>query len=587
MSTVEQTQSAPMVDPILVSVVRNRLDVVTKEMGQVMLRTTRSPIFSEARDFVTAIFDRHGRNVAQTSYIPVLVNATPWAIERFSEAFADDMADGDIYILNDPHKGNNHPPDITIAKPVIHEGELAYWTLSKGHHVDVGGKGVVGYNPLAQTVYEEGMLFGPTKLYEAGRPNRALLDFFFNNLMLAPLVQGDLEAQIGAVQVGERLVRGLIAKYGTPTLDRVEEAMLDAAERQMREALLAIPDGAYEGEALVDSDGLGTERIRIAVRTTVAGDEITFDYSGSDPQVPGYLNSPIPNTVSATFVALYLCTDATIPRVEGATRPVHVVAPPGLVVNPLPPAPTTLCTTAANEALMEAVFDSLSKAIPDRVPAGWSRMFMPNTTGMNPNTGRPFGELHAIARGGAGAMRGVDGYDHLGSVITLGGFRSSDPELFELTTPFFLRRYGYLTDSGGAGAARGGLGILAEFEVQADGLGCVDWGSGALPETAAAGRHGGSAAIHNHHTVIAPDGSTTEPRPNQFVSLGRGDVFRIVAGGGGGYGDPRERPIERVAEDVRQGYVSVEAAREAYGVEVSADGVVDEAQTARLRASAS
>lgn len=578
--------STTTVDPVLVSVVRNRLDVATKEMGQVMLRTTRSPIFSEARDFVTAIYDRRGRIIAQTSYIPVLVNATPWAIEQFAETFADDMAEGDIYILNDPHKGNNHPPDITIAKPILHEGELAYWTVSKGHHVDVGGKGVVGYNPLAASVFEEGMLFGPTKLYEAGKPNRALIDFFLNNLMLAPLVQGDLEAQIGAVQVGDRLVRELIAKYGMDSLERLENALMDAAERQMRDALSAIPDGTYEGEALVDSDGLGTERIRIAVRTTVEGDEITFDFSDSAPQVPGYLNSPLANTVSATCVGLYVCIDPSIPRVEGANRPVHVFAPPGLVVNPLPPAPTTLCTTSLNEALIEAIFDSLSKAIPERVPAGWSRMFMPNTTGMNPNTGMPFGELHAIARGGSGAVREVDGYDHIGSVITLGGFRSSDPELFELTTPYMLRRYGYLTDSAGAGTTRGGLGVLAEFEVQADGLGCVDWGSGALPETAASGRSGGLPGIPNHHTVVHPDGSSMEPRPNQFVPLARGDVFRIVAGGGGGYGDPRERPPAAVAEDVRQGYVSADAARDVYCVALEADGAVDEAETARLRSEA-
>jgi N-methylhydantoinase B len=584
MSTLQEPPRTTAVDPVLVSVVRNRLDVITKEMGQVMLRTTRSPIFSEARDFVTAIYDRHGRNVAQTSYIPVLVNATPWAVERFAEAFADDMADGDVYILNDPHRGNNHPPDITIAKPILEDGELVYWALSKGHHVDVGGKGVVGYNPLAQTVYEEGMLFGPTKLYEAGRPNRALIDFFLNNLLLAPLVQGDLEAQIGAVQVGERLTRGLLAKYGLETLDGLIDAMLDAAERQMREAIAAIPDGSYRGEALVDSDGQGTERISIAVTAEVAGDEITLDFTGSDAQVPGYLNSPLPNTVSAAFVALYLCVDPAIPRVEGATRPVHVVAPAGTVVNPLPPAPTTLCTTSGAEAIVEAIHAALAQAVPDRVPAGWSRMFMPNTTGMNPNTGMPFGELHAISRGGSGAVRETDGYDHIGSVVTLGGFRASDPELFELTTPFLLRSYGYLTDSAGAGRTRGGLGIQAEFEVQADGLGCVDWGSGALPETAATGRQGGRPGIPNHHVVTRPDGSTLEPRPNQFVPIARGDVVRLVAGGGGGYGDPRERPAARVAHDVRQGYVSAEAGRREYGVALAPDGSVDEGATARLRA---
>ncbi len=573
------------VDPILVSVIKNRLDVITKEMGQVMLRTTRSPIFSEARDFVTAIYDRYGRNIAQTSYIPVLVGATPWAIRAFAEAFEDDMQDGDIYILNDPYKGNNHSPDITIAKPVFYEGKLAYWALSKGHHIDIGGKGVVGYNPLATSIYDEGLQIPPVKLYEAGKPNKSLIRLFLNNVILAPLVEGDLEAQIGAVQVGERLIKKLVGKYGMSCLDQVTEAMLDAAERQMRAAIRNIPDGIYTGEAIVDNDGLHEEpRVHIRVTSTVSGDEITFDFNESDSQVDGYLNSPIPNTVSATHIGLYLTIEPTIPRNEGATRPIHVLADSGKVVNPLPPAPVVLCTVSATEAIVEAVLDSLSHAMPERVPAGWSRMFMPNTTGINYKNQRPFGELHAISRGGSGAMpNGVDGYDHIGSVVTLGGFRASDPEIFELTTPFLLRYYGYQQDSGGPGESRGGLGITAEFEIGADNLGCVDWGNGALPETAAVGRQGGHSGIPNYHRIIHADGSMYEPHPNQFIEIRKGDHFQIVAGGGGGYGDPRKRPVERVLHDVKEGFVSVKQAREMYAVVTDEHGALDAEATAKLR----
>jgi N-methylhydantoinase B len=580
MNTATATQ-----DPILVSVVRNRLDHITKEMGQVMLRTTRSPIFSEARDFVTAIYDRRGNKIAQTSYIPILVDATPWAMREFEARFGDDLAEGDIYILNDPYKGNNHSPDITIVKPVFIGGEHAFWTLSKGHHIDIGGKGVVGYDPSATSVQDEGMLFPATKLYSAGVPNQALIDVFLNNVVLAPLVQGDLEAQVGAVNVGERQLHRLAAKYGVTRLEAVIDDMLDATEREVRAAISQIPDGMYHGTSYADNDGIVSEPIKYDVVATVKGTDITFDLSGSSPQVPGYINSPMCNTASAVSIGLFLCLDPKVPHNDsGASRPIEVVAAEGTVVNPLPPAPVVLCTTAGVEAIVEAVLDALSKAVPQDVPAGWSRMFMPNTTGWNPLNDRPFGELHAISRGGSGGNAYADGYDHVGSVVTLGGFRASDPEMFELTTPYLLRRYEYLPDSAGPGEHRGGLGIRAEFEILATGLRCVDWGSGALEKTAAIGRQGGLSGSRNRHVIHRVDGTEVETRPNQFVEINKGDVYRIEAGGGGGYGDPARRNVEVVARDVREGVVSPAQAREAYKVVVDPDGTVDHTATQRLRA---
>ena len=241
------TDNAPNVDQIKVSVIANRLDAISKEIGQTMLRTSRSPIFSEARDFVTAIFDAKLRLVAQTAYIPVIMGALPYAVKGIVESFEGDIDEGDIFILNDPYRGNNHPPDITIIKPVFDAGEVAFWSVSKGHHADVGGGGVAGYNPAATNVWEECIRIPPAKLYMQGKPNKGLWDMILLNVHLPFIVEGDLHCQVGAVTIGARSLEALLEKYGRPTLDTAIDAIFDASEKQMRTAINEVPDGTLSG----------------------------------------------------------------------------------------------------------------------------------------------------------------------------------------------------------------------------------------------------------------------------------------------------------------------------------------------------
>lgn len=572
-------------DSIQVSVVRNRLDHITKEMGQTMLRTARSPIFSEARDFVTVIFDAKGEKIAQTSYIPILVDATPTALAEMIRVFGEAVAEGDIYVLNDPYAGNNHGPDVTFAKPVFVNGVHRYWTVSKGHMIDIGGKGVVGYNPLSESVRDEGMHFGATRVFAKGAPNEEWFALFYNNLMMPDIVQADMQACFGAVNVGERLLQSLEAKLGAQTIDYIVEDMLASSEATIRDAIRVIPDGVYEGESVADNDGLTGRPVRFHVKMTVSGDSIEFDLSGSDDQVPGYINSPLCNTASAISLAMYTCLDPDTPHSDsGVSKPISVIARAGSVANPLPPAPVVLCTTSGVEAIIEAATQALAKALDDKVPAGWSRMFIPNTAGYNPFTGRMYGEMHTFVRGGSGATPTADGYDTLGSVVSLGGMRASCPEMLELSTPFLLHHYEYVPDSGGAGRNRGGLGVSADFELLADGIRSVAWGSGELPETAAAGRAGGHRANPNSHYVLKKNGEKVPFHPNAFLDIEKGDHFVINAGGGGGWGDPVQRDPQLVRTDVIAGVVTADAARELYKVALTESLDVDEDATARLRA---
>lgn len=583
MSTTE-TKS----DPILVAVIGNALDGITKEIGQTMLRTSRSQIFVEARDFATSIFSADVRLLAQTHYIPVIGGATVFAQKAISDAFGDDIHEGDVFIHNDPYNGGSHLPDITVTRPVFWEGELVFWALTKGHNADVGGGGVVGFNPGAQDVQEEGVRIPPVKIVDRGELRKDVWDLILSGVRLRALVEGDIRCQIGATAIGERRLLDLLAKYGPGTIALATDELLDASERQVRAEIARIPDGEYSAQRSIDNDGIEKDRIQsIALTVKVSGDEITFDFSKSDPQARGFINSPIANTVSSTHLALFGAIDSDIRYNHGATLPVKVIAPEGSIVNPLAPAPVAACTVPTCETIAETVWIALAQAVPELVHATWSRWCTPASAGMNPRTGRHFADLHFLGKGGSGATQGFDGWDHLAPANTLGGLRSPDPELHELDTPYLLEQVEYEQDSAGAGEWRGGLGVRYRWKVLADGIACATYGSGFIKETTPIGLMGGGGGITQELTITHATGDQEKVETNSFYTLNSGDVFEVVSSGGGGFGDPRLRGAELVARDVREGVVSIESAREHYGVALDPETltVIDE-ETAALRAGA-
>jgi len=577
--------NAESIGPILLSVIFNRLNSITKEMGQTMLRTSRSPIFSEARDFVTAIYDRQLRLVAQTAYIPVLLAATPWAVRSIAETYAGDIHPGDVFILNDPYRGNNHLPDFTVTRPVFVDGELCFWSVTKGHQADTGGGGAAGYHPAGRDVWDEGLRIPPAKLYERGTVNRGMWELILSNVRLRFLVEGDLHCLIGAATLGERHVAALVEKYTITTIDAVIERVLAASEKHMREEIRKIPNGIYRAERQIDNDGIVRDRpVTIRLRVEVQDDSVVFDYSESDPQVQGYVNSPFPNTASATYLTMFTVVDPELAHNEGAMRPISIVAPSGSVLNPREPAPSTACTVLTSETITEAGWLALSQAVPERVQAAWGRWCAPATTGMNPRTGRPFGEIHFLSKGGGGATAGFDGWDHIGTVICLGGLRSPDPELHELVNPYFLQHLEYQQDSAGPGKWRGGMGVTYRWRVEADDILCANFGSGTQAATAPFGLQGGQAAPPNRQILHHTDGREEAVTVNSMSTLYKGQEVEIVASGGGGFGNPMERSIERVVQDVRDGLVSIESAQKDYGVVIDPDTfVVDEEASAQLR----
>jgi N-methylhydantoinase B len=555
-------------DPISVAVISNRLTAITKEMGQIMLLTSRSPIFSESRDFVTAIFDSQGRLVAQTSYIPVLLGAIPFALEAIRGRFKpDELHPGDVIVGNDPYQGNSHLPDVTIARPVFYQEQLAFWAVTKGHQADLGGGGVAGYNPTAKTVWEEGLRLPPIKLYSKGEYQKDIWDFILLNVKSPHLVEGDLHCQIGAASRGEEALIELLDRYGRNTVDAAIDSYIDATERAMASAIKRIPDGSYSGESRIDNDGIEMDQalcIRVAVK--VEGERLTFDFGGSDPQSQGFVNSPFANTASVCFQALFACIGASIPINFGSLELIQIVAPEGSIVNCRPPAPTTASTLVTCAAIAESIWIALAEAIPDQVQAGWGRRCAPMTAGKNPRTGRAFVCTHHNCKGGSGATEGYDGWNHTGPVSNMGGSRATDPEIFELAYPYRLFEYEFAQDTAGAGKWRGGVGAVLRWKVETPEIQCVTVGSGMLEETRSFGLFGGKPGSLPVMRVTGAGGKTREIGVNRFYDISQGDVFELISQGGGGFGDPFERPPEQVRDDVVNGFVSVARALEDYGV---------------------
>jgi len=576
----------PVIDPILVAVIGNRFDAITKEIGQTMLRTSRSPIFSEARDFVTGIFDKHSRLVAQTAYIPVLMGCLPYSVKSIADHFKNDIYEGDVFILNDPYSGNNHPPDITVAKPVFWQGELQFWSISKGHHADVGGGGVAGYNPESTSIFEECIRIPPSRLYHKGVYQRDIWNMILKNVFLDFLVEGDLNCQVGACNIGERGLLALLDKYGVKTLYTAIDEIFDASEKHMRTEIAKIPSGKYYAERLIDHDGVNKETmIKIGVEVTVDHDSLTFDLSASDKQVAGYVNSTIANTASACFLAILTTIDSDFAFNEGALRPMKVIAPVGSVVNCTFPAPTTCSTISTAAPIIETIWLALAEAIPQQVQACWGRWCAPATLGFNPNTGRPFADIHFMCKGGAGATYGFDGWDHMGVVVTSGGLRAPDPELHEMSSPYYILDYEYLPDSAGAGKWRGGMGTVYRWRVDAPGIRAANFGGGVNDVTAPYGLQGGKNAPKNVLYIKKASGEVIHVGAESLYDLEVGDIFEIYESGGGGFGNPLERPIDKVAKDVRDGLVSVKAAKEDYGIIIDPLSFqVDTVATSQLRA---
>ena len=570
------------VDPITMSVVFHRLGTINEEMGITMMRTSRSPIFAEVHDFSCAICDWVPRIVAQVDGVPSHTASSMMAARAIVKKFRDEIKPGDVYMINDPYEGGTHLADATVVKPVYYDGELLFMAINRAHHLDVGGLVAGSYSPEAKEIFHEGIRIPAIRIYENDEPIQYILDLLKINTRMPDLFESDVRAQVASCNVAEKRLLEMAEEFGAEPLKEILDAIQDYAGEMMRAEIAKIPDGVYEGEAVLDDDGFDRRDIKVKCTVKVEGEEVWVDFDGTDPQTTGFINSPFANSCTSVYVALLLCVSPEVPHNEGAYRPIHISAPEGTLVNPLPPAPVASCTLDTACAVLEAMYDALAKALPDRAPAAWNRWCGPAKSGIDPRSGEFYVNYAFCGMGGGGAMPYQDGPSYVGDGIDLGGLTAPNIETNELDSPHITEYHEFVTDSGGAGKWRGGLGVRYSIKFYDHDPFLAIFGDGV--KNPPFGLYGGLPGSTNY--LVINEGTEEEDvlPAKGMRQLKAGDVYSIRSSGGGGWGRPYERDAERVLDDVRNGYVSLEAAEKVYGV-VIRDGEVDEQATVQLRSS--
>jgi len=569
-------------DPITLEVIRNRFDVIAEEMQTALERAAYSTVL-KAGDGSCAIFSSQGETVAQATALPGLLGMLIPAVGSILRAFpATEMGEGDIYIMNDPYDGGTHIPDITLVTPVVHQGRVVALCASIAHMQDMGGKVPGSIATDATDMYQEGLCIPPLKFYDAGEPNRTLHRLIERNVRIPKVVFGDLRAQMAANEVGRRRLVGLSDEYGQEEVLSYVGELLDRAEIMTRRKIEEIPDGIYTFADYVDNDGIDLDRrVKIAATVTVRGSDICVDFTGTDRQVRGPINCVPSPAMAAVYFVVRAITDPTIPNNAGCYRPVQVHLPQGTVVNPIPPAAVS-ARSVVMEAVVAVLLGALVQAIPDRVPAAAGAnalaMFM---GGVDPLTGEAY-VCSELGTGGFGARPSKDGIDVLHADVI--NAMNVPVEAIEMDFPLRIHRHSLWKDSGGAGRYRGGLGYEKIFELLRGEMSVTHRGEHHF--RAPWGLLGGRPGRNSLSTVLTADGREEVIPGKRVFTLHAGERIHVRAAGAGGYGDPLERPPARVLNDVLDGKVSREAARDEYGIVlVGEPPALDEAATWKLRQS--
>jgi N-methylhydantoinase B len=516
--------------------------------------------------------------------LPVFVGTMQFSTQAVIDRVRADgvtLDEGDIFIVNDPYLGGTHLMDVKFVKPFFYRGALWCWLANTGHWPDVGGIVPGGFSANATEVEQEGLRLPPVKLYKRGELDKEILSIILSNIRIADQRIGDIKAQAAALAIGERRLTALLDRYGADTVDDAIGELKTRAAQQMRAKIAAIPDGVYEGEAFVDSDGVVNEPLRIAMKISKRGETLNFDMAGSSPPCRGPMNSVLATTKSSVYLAIkHVFPD--VPINSGTFEPLEIVDPEGTFLYAKYPRPVSGCAAEVSQRIAEAVFGALVKAIPDQLfaaPAGTSGNL--SVGGHDPARQRSY-VMYVISGGGYGGSAHGDGISN--GCSTIGISKTTPIEVMEQYYPVLFEEYSLHEGSGGPGEHRGGFGVNYKFRLrrgEARASMVMDHGRYG-PQGARGGRDGGVNRVRVLH-----DGSAYEPphlSKDQDIHLDAGDVIEVSTPGGGGFGDPFRRAPDRVARDVARGYYTRAQAVNWFGVALSEDGSVDAAGTARLRA---
>lgn len=557
-----------MIDPITLSVVRSGLEQVCNEMDLHLIRSALSPIISETNDCAHGIYDgRSGETIAQGELgLPVFLANMQFAVQSViaTAERAGGFRPGDVWILNDTYLGGTHLNDVNLVVPVYVEDELFALLASTGHWMDIGGAGPGGWNPDAEEVHQEGLVIPPIRLYEDGRLNEPLVEAIMANVRLPHEMRGDLTAMSSAVRMGEGRLRELIGRHGRDDVRTCLTELIDRSEQQMRSHIEEIPDGTYAFTDHLDNDGVVDEPIAISVEVTVAGSDMTIDFTGTSPAVRGPVNLARNTTVSSCYVALkHIFPD--VPISGGTFRPARVHVPDGTLLAAEYPSPTSGYLEPTGRVL-DVMFGALAQAIPERVPAApFGTTGVVTFGGTHPERGTYYVGVFPYP-GGYGASAESDGLVHGNTPQSMANFVAL--EASEHRYPVRFEYFALREGSSGAGRHRGGSGTT--YRIAADAR-CVLSVLGDRGDFRPFGLQGAGPAEPNRVRVLSGGEEWEPPMRTKLArkTLEAGDAVIVASPGGGGFGDPLERDVEAVERDLNLGYIGPEAAERDHGAVIA------------------
>ena len=590
MDTQEHTQPF---DPVLFAVLRSRMDAIASEMEKTLLVTGRNPIVYSAKDFSCALLSAEGEVTSMVECLPIHAVTLSPALQAIIAAF-DDIEEGDLFAMNSPYHGNSHVGDLCMFAPCFYDRRLICWIVAKCHTIDSGAYLPTNLDPLSKDIYEEGLHLPPVRFYRKYTELKDVTGIWLTNVRYPKQYRGDFLAQVGAVRLGERRATEVCQKYGDHTVTRFLQEYLDYSDRRMTEEIRSLPSGTWSDEALSEKyagmlpDGA---LLKLAMRIDPRAATITFDLSDMPDQVAGGINLSESCSRGSCVIGTMACLDPTLPRNDGVYRHIKVIQREGSIAGkPQWPASTSLATVGISDEICNLVFRLWEQVRPGMGHGG--TCYAPGVHAVASGTDfrrnhAAFGHSYFLAAcSGGGGSKGVDGYAYMAANAAMGGNHTESIEVHELKVPDIIWENRIIPDSGGAGQWRGGVASTQLVQPRKTQLTIIPWGTGHT--SAPHGISGGEPGRLADHWII--DFATGE-KVEHLANLGRyvckeDQAWYGWRNGGGGYGDPLKRDPERVKDDARDGFISLEAARTTYGVVLDTEPelfAVDYPATERLR----
>ena len=552
-------------DPVTREIVKNALMSIADTMALTVVRTARSAVIKHGMDFSTSLFTADGQQVAQGLTLPPHLGSMAPALEGVMNAFGDDVHPEDVFANNDPYEGASHLPDIFLFKPIFAYDTLIGWSCCIGHQTDIGGR-VAGGNACDNTeIFQEGLILPPLKLYDKGELNQAVWRILEKNVRVPEKVLGDVQALLAAVRFGERDLLRLVDEYGLEDLKSYMTDILDTTERLTRAEIAALPHGEWEFTDYIDNDGIDSQPIAIHAKLKIEGDEVFVDFEGTSPQAKGSINPNFAYTKSNVYTVLKCVIDPAIQSNSGFFRPFNITAPEGCFVNPQHPAPVA-ARGMSGFRICNTLFGALAQAMPGKIPAAWGGGEIGVSFGGYDSNRKAWVYLEFNNDGPRGGGPLSDGADGISSPAL--NMANTPVESIEAEQPLLIERFGLYPDTAGPGEFRGGLSLTRDFRVLADEatFQLRSDRSDFLPWGVEGGKPGSPT-----RNYLNPDTDMKILPGKHLMTLKKGDLYRFIQAGGGGFGDPLDRDVYAVLDDVQQEKLSVDHVRREYGVVIDPD----------------